>query len=84
MTSTPWPSSNEIAGVVVDDQDLAAMEDFVGAVKPFEHQLFLDRQLGHDAMQEQGGLVEQPLGRLDVFEDDALGHALEPRLVVAG
>ena len=35
-------------------------------------------------MQEQRGLVQQPLGRLHVFEDDALGHRLELRLLVGG
>ena len=35
-------------------------------------------------MEEQRGLVQQPLGRLDVLEDDALGHGLEPHLLVVG
>ena len=39
-------------------------------------------QVGDDAVQEQRGLVEQPLGRLHVLEHDALGHRSQPRLLV--
>ena len=49
------------------------------AVQPLEHRLLLRRQVGDDAVQEQRGLVEQPLGRLHVLQHDALGHRLEPR-----
>ena len=44
----------------------------------------LYRQIGDDAVEEEGGLVQEPFGRLNVLEDDALGHGLEPRLIVVG
>ena len=49
-------------------------------MQPLEHGLFLLRQIRDDAMEEEGGLIKQPLGGLDVLEDDALGHRLELRL----
>ena len=45
---------------------------------------FSARQIGDHAVEEERGLVQQPLGRLDVLEDDALGHRLELRLLVGG
>ena len=74
----------DVARVVVDHQHLAAAQHFVGAVQPLEHRLLLRRQVGDDAVQEQRRLVEQPLGRLHVLQDDALGHRLELRLLVGG
>ena len=74
----------DIAGVVVHHEHFAPVQDLVGAVQPLEQLLFFHRQVGHDAMEEQRGLVQQPLGRLDVLEDDALGHGLEPHFIVVG
>ena len=53
-------------------------------MQPFEHSLLLRRQIGDDAVQEERGLVQQSLRRLDVFQDDALGHRLESRLLIGG
>ena len=60
------------------------MQDLIGTMEPLEQLLLLHRQVGDDAMEKQRGLVQEPLGRLDVFEDDALGHGLEPHLIVVG
>ena len=53
-------------------------------MEPLEHGLLFRRQVGDDAVEEEGGLVQQPLGGLDIFEDDALGHRLELRLLLGG
>ena len=74
----------DIAGVVVNHQHLASMEDLVGAVQPLEHHLLFLGQIGDDAVEEERGLVQEPFGRLDVLQDDALGHGLEPDLIVVG
>ena len=66
----------DVARVVVDDQHLAAAQHLVRAVQPLEHLPLRLGQVGDDAVQEQRGLVEQPLGRLHVLEHDALGHRL--------
>src|SRR5437867_10779849 len=52
----------DIARVVVHHEDLAAAEDFAGAVETLEHGLFFRRQVGDDAVEEERGLVEEPLG----------------------
>ena len=72
----------DVARVVVDHQHFAAAQDLVRAVQPLEHRLLLRRQVGDHAVQEQRRLVQQPLGRLHVLEDDALGHRLELGLLV--
>ena len=36
-------------------------------------------QIGDVAMQEQRGLVDQPLDRIGVFDDDRLGELFDPR-----
>ena len=64
----------DVARVVIDHENLAAAQDFRGAVQPLEHGLFLGRQIGDDAVEEERGLVQQPLGRLDVLQHDALRH----------
>ena len=56
-----------IARVVVDHEHLAAVQNFVGRMQPFEHLLFSLRQLIDDPVQEQSGFVKQPLGGLDVL-----------------
>ena len=72
----------DVARVVVDDEHLAVAQHLVRAVQPLEQLLLGFGQIGHDAVQEQRRLVEQPLGRLHVLEHDALGHGLEPRLLL--
>ena len=62
----------DVARVVVDDQHLAVAQHLVRAVQPLEQLPLRLRQVRHDAVQEERGLVEQPLGRLHVLEDDAL------------
>ena len=53
----------------------------VGAVQLLEHLALLVRQLRLDAVEEERRLVEQPLGRARVLDDDRLGVALQPRLL---
>ena len=61
----------DIADVVVDDEHLAAEKRFVGLVQAVEHALLVRRQVGHHAMQEQRGFIQQPLGRFDIFDHHA-------------
>ena len=67
----------DVARVVVDQQHGAADQVLVGLVQPLEHALLLGRQVGDDAVQEQRGLVEQPLGRLDALDHDAARHGVQ-------
>ena len=53
---------------------LRPRSDLVRSVQALQHLLLGFRQIRDDAMQEQRRLIEQPLGRLDVFQHDALGH----------
>ena len=73
----------DVARVIVHHQHLAAAQHFVRAVQPLEHLPLRFRQVGDHAVEEQRGFVEQALGRLHVLEHDALGHALEPRFLLA-
>ena len=59
----------------------------IGLAQSLQHLLFVRRQVGRDADGETTRrFVEQPLGRLDVLQDDALGHArpAELRLLRSG
>ena len=67
----------DVAGVVVDDEHLASAEHVVGVVHAFEHLLLFRRQIGDNAVQEQGRLVEQTLGGLNILKHDTLGHGLD-------
>src|SRR4029079_3575967 len=68
----------DVAGVVVDQQNRAVDEVLIGAVETLQHALLFGGQVGHDAVQEEGGLVEQALRRLHAFHDDAARHRMEP------
>ncbi len=68
----------DVAGVVVDQQNGSIDEILVGAVQPLQHALLFGRQVGHDAVQEERGLVQQTLGRLHAFHDDAARHRMKP------
>ena len=72
----------DVARVVVDHQHLAVPQDLLRSMKPLEHRLLVGRKIGDHAMQEQRGLVQQPLWRLDVLQDDALRHRLKLQLFV--
>jgi hypothetical protein len=50
--------SEDVAHVVVDDEDLLALQGLVGLVEPFEHPLLLRGEIGDDAVEEERGLVE--------------------------
>ena len=69
----------DVAHVVVDDQHRLADQVLVRAVQPLEHLLLLGRQVGDDAVQEERGLVEQPLGRLDALDHDAARERVQLR-----
>ena len=51
-------------------------------VQPLQHALLLRRQVGDDAVQEQRGLVEQPLGRFDALHHDAARHGVQLRVLL--
>ena len=72
----------DVADVVVDDQDLPSLEDRVRGVELLEHAPPLGRQVRLDAVEEERRLVEQPLGRADVLDDDRLRVLAEPRLLL--
>ena len=44
--------------------------------------LLLGRQVGDHAVQEERGLVEQPLGRLDALDHDAARERVQPRVLL--
>ena len=71
----------DVADVVVDDEDLLADEDRVRVVQLLEHLPLRVRQLRLDPVQEERRLVEQPLGRAGVLDDDRLRVALQLRLL---
>ena len=45
------------------------------------HLLLLRRQIGHDAVQEQRGLIQQPFGRFHAFDDNASRHGVQLRIL---
>ena len=76
-TSMSWFSSTrrereDVACVVVDDQDFFAAQHVVRPMQPLEHLALRFGQVRHDAVQEQRRLVEEPLWGLHVLEHDAL------------
>ena len=70
----------DVAHVVVHHQHRLAHQVVVGAVQPLNHLLFLGRQVGDDAVQEQRRFVQQPLGRFDSLDHDAAGNGVQPRV----
>ena len=71
----------DVAHVVVDHEHPLAREHRVGVVQPLEHPALLLRQLRLHAVQEQRGLVEQPLRRLHILHDDRLRELPQLRLL---
>ena len=71
----------DVPHVVVDDQDLLPQENGVAVVELLERAPPLRRQPVLHPVEEERGLVEQPLGRADVLDDDRLGVAPELRLL---
>ncbi len=67
----------DVARVVVDQQRGAPDQVLVGAGQPLQHALLLGRQIGHHAVQEQRGFVEQPLGRFHALDHDAARHGVQ-------
>ena len=47
-----------IPGIVIPHEHLAAAQQFLRVVQPFQHVLLLHRQFGDDAVEEQGCFVE--------------------------
>src|SRR5262249_39800767 len=68
----------DVAGIVVDQQNGAVDEILVGAVEPLEHALLFRRKVCYDAVEEERRLIEQTLGRFDAFHHDAARHRMEP------
>ena len=53
-------------------------------LQPLQHPLLLRRQVGHHAVQEQRGLVEQPLRRLHALDHDAARHGVQLGVLLGG
>ena len=64
----------DVADVVVHDQHRAAGQRRVGAVELLQHPPLRLRQVGGDPVEEQRGLVQQPLGRARVLDHHRLGQ----------
>ena len=82
----PWSSSTLVSAKMLRTSSsttstLLPAKTAVGAVQLLEHPALLLRQLRLDAVQEQRGLVEQPLGRTHILDDDRLGVPAELRLL---
>ena len=73
----------DVAHVVLDHQDAAAVERRVAVARRLQHALPLGRQRRLDLVQEQRHLVEQALGRARALDDDRLRVAAQPLLFVA-
>ena len=89
ITSMSWFSSSEVSAKMLraSSSTTSTLRPRRTSLEPCSRSsicLLLRRQVGDDAVQEQRGLVQQPLGRLHVLEHDALGHRLEPRLLLGG
>ena len=54
----------DIAGVVIDQKRLSALQIFVGIAQPLQHALLVRRKIGDDAMEEKRGFVEKALRQL--------------------
>src|SRR5690348_11259755 len=71
-----------VAHVVVNDQNSFSDESFIGAVQAIEHALLFARQIGDHAMEEESGFVEQTLGGFHAFDDDATGERMQAHVFV--
>ena len=74
----------DIAHVIIDDQDLLAHQRLVGAVQPVQHLLLLNGQVADHAVQEESGFVEQALGRFHILHDDAARQHVQARIFFRG
>ena len=72
----------DVAQVVVDDEHVALRELRIALREPAQHALLALGQVRLDAVQEQRGLVEQPLHRRDVLDDHGLREAVQALLVL--
>ena len=66
-----------VADVVVHHQHFLANQRIVGTMQSIEHLLLFRRKVGDDAMQEERGFVEQPLGRLNALHDHAARQGVQ-------
>ena len=53
-------------------------------MQALEHLLLRGRQIGHHAMQEQRGLIEQPFRRLHALHHDTARHGVQSRVLIRG
>src|SRR5437868_10831552 len=72
----------DVTYIIIDDEYMLTGEYGIGVMQPLEHSPLLLRELRLHAVQEQRGLVEQALRTLHVLDDDRIGEAPEPRLLV--
>ena len=74
----------DVAQIVVDDEHVALRELRIVLREAAQHALLALGEVGLHAVQEQRGLVEQPLHRRDVLDDHGLREAVQALLVLLG
>ena len=72
-----------VAHIVFHDQHGAAFQRAIAVACHLKHAAVVGRQGGLHLVQKQRDLVQQPLGRARVLDDDRLGKAPQPLLFVA-
>ena len=72
----------DVADVVIDNQHALVGQQAGGIVQAVEHFLLGRGQCRDGTMQEEGRLVDQPLGGTNVFEDHRLPEPLEVHLLL--
>ena len=78
MTSMLWRSSRLLSAKMLrmsssTTSTLRPVQRLIALMQGLDHLLLGLGQVGDDPMQEQGRLIEQPLGRAHALEHDALG-----------
>ena len=72
----------DIARVVVHEQNGLPDEILVGTVQALQHALLFLRKIADDAVQEQRRFIEQAFRQFDALHDDAARHGVQPRVLL--
>ena len=70
----------DVAHIVIDDQHPAIGQNRITPVQLFDHLPLRLRQVRVDAVQEEGGLSQQSLGRIGFFDNHRSRHATQMHL----
>ena len=70
----------DVAHIVVDNQYAAICQNRIAPVQLFDHLSLRLRQIGIGAVQEEGGLSQQSLGRIGFFDNHRSRHATQMHL----